>query len=405
MISTGNMALKNLFERFMDSSTIFQNKKVLQPNHYPQKILHRQKQIEEIAKTLAPALKLERPSNIFVYGKPGTGKTLCTKHVGKELIEFSRHKKKPLKTLYINCKLRKVSDTEYRMLAYMISQLGFKVPATGLPTDDLYNTFFNLIDKQKQLILIFLDEIDQLVKKSGDDMLYNLTRINTELEKSQITIIGISNDLRFAELLDARVKSSLSEEETIFPPYNALELQDILHARAVKAFKPGTLEEGVIQKIAAIAAQGYGDARKAIELLRVSGEIAERENKRKVTLEHVDKAEQKIEHDTIIQTIKAQPKQSQAILYSMLLLDQTHSKAFVTGDVYDVYKNLCDRIGLRPLTQRRVSDMIAEFDVLGVITARVVSKGRYGRTRDITIGLNHRLKKELLKLLAKELGF
>lgn len=399
------MTLKNLFERFMDFSTIFQNKRFLQPNHYPQKILHRQQEIEEIAKTLAPALKLEKPSNIFVYGKPGTGKTLCIKHIGKELLEFSHKKRKALKALYINCKLRKVSDTEYRMLAYMISQLGFKVPATGLPTDDLYNTFFNLIDKQKQLVLVFLDEIDQLVKKSGDEMLYNLTRINTELDKAQIAVIGISNDLRFAELLDARVKSSLSEEEIIFPPYNALELQDILQSRAVKAFKANVIEEGVIQKIAAIAAQGYGDARKAIELLRVAGEIAERENTKKVIIDHVDKAEQKIEHDTIIQTIKAQPKQSQAILYSMLLLDQKHSKAFVTGDVYDVYKTLCDKTGLRPLTQRRVSDMIAEFDVLGVITARVVSKGRYGRTRDITIDLNNRLKRELSKLLTQELGF
>ena len=399
------MALKNIFEKIISSGSIFNNKQVLQANHYPSKILHRQEQIQEITQTLAPALKLEKPSNLFIYGKPGTGKTLCSKHVALELQEFANQKHKPVKTLYINCKLRKVSDTEYRMLAFMIKQAGFKVPATGLPTDELYNMFFKIIDKKKQLLIIILDEIDNLVKKAGDEILYNLTRINTELSKAQISIVGISNDLRFEELLDARVKSSLSEEEIVFPPYNALELQDILQERALKAFKKGVLQQGVIQKIAAIAAQGYGDARKAIELLRVAGEIAEREYSAKVTLQHVDKAERKIEHDTIVQAIKAQPKQGQAVLYSMLLLDKQHSKTFYTGDVYSVYKQLCLKTGLRPLTQRRVSDIIAEFDLLGLINARVISKGRYGRTRDITIDLNEGLKKELLNLLARELGF
>jgi cell division control protein 6 len=95
--------------------------------------------------------------------------------------------------------------------------------------------------------------------------------------------------------LDPRVKSSLGEEELVFPPYNALQLQDILKERAESAFKEGTLQEGVIAKCAAYAAREHGDARRALDLLRVAGELAERESSKKITLEHIDAANQKIE--------------------------------------------------------------------------------------------------------------
>jgi len=53
--------------------------------------------------------------------------------------------------------------------------------------------------------------------------------------------------------------------------------------------------------------------------------------------------------------------------------------------VYDTYRELCAPVGLRPLTQRRVSDIIGEFDMLGIINAKVHSFGRYGRTRNISV--------------------
>ena len=47
--------------------------------------------------------------------------------------------------------------------------------------------------------------------------------------------------------------------------------------------------------------------------------------------------------------------------------------------------DLCKTVGLKPLTQRRVSDIIAELDMLGIINSKVISKGRYGRTREIQV--------------------
>ena len=287
-------------------------------------------------------------------------------------------------------------------MAQLCRAFGKEVPATGLPTEEVYRIFINSIDDKKQLLILILDEIDQLVTKTGDGILYNLTRINSELTKCEISIIGISNDLMFTDNLDPRIKSSLSEEELVFPPYNAIQLQDILRQRAHIAFKKGIVEEGVIEKCAAYAAREHGDARRALELFRVAGELAERNNESKITMNHLDHAEEKIEHDRILDIVRTQPKQFQIALYS--ILNVCGDGKIFTGDVYDFYKKTCNKVSIKPLTQRRLSDIIAEFDMLGIINARVISKGRYGRTREITVAIHPSTFPKIEEILRGSLG-
>ena len=391
--------LNKFFENFINQEPIFLNKKVLQSNYTPEEVVHREEQIHQVANILAPCLKGEKPSNLFIYGKTGTGKTLSIKHTTNSLLEVIDNSDNSLKIIYINCKLKKVADTEYRLMAQLAREFGRTIPPTGLPTDEIYKAFFDSVDSEKSIVILVLDEIDQLVKKAGDEILYNLTRINSELENSQISIIGISNDLIFADNLDPRIKSSLSEEDIIFPPYNALQLKDILTTRAKQAFIEGVLEEGVVEKCAAYTAREHGDARRALELLRVAGEIAEREGLSKVMIKQIDKAEEKIERDRIQDIVTTQPKQFQVTLYSILKVEGNKRGVFFTGDVYNVYKEICLTIGLRPLTQRRISDIIAELDMLGIINAKVISKGRYGRTREISVAIPPSSEPKVLKIL------
>ena len=380
--------LTGFFENFLKADTLFQEKKVLQTAYTPEIILHREEQIKQIADILAPAIKMDKPSNIFIYGKSGTGKTVSTKFITEEILKVAAQNSIPLKVAYVNCKLKRVADTEYRLIAQIASEFGPALPPTGLPTDEIYKLFFQRIDSKRQLVILVLDEIDQLVKKAGDEILYNLTRINEELKQSQLSIIGLSNDLVFIDNIDPRVKSSLSEEEILFSPYNALQLQDILKQRAIKAFKPGVLEEGVIEKCAAYAAREHGDARRALELLRVSGEFAERNGFPKVSMDSIDLAEDQIERDRITGILTTQPKQVQATMHSIFVIArQKKAKSIFTGEIYELYKTTCQRIGLRPLTQRRLSDIIGELEMQGIINARIISKGRYGRTREITVGI------------------
>lgn len=398
------MGIDVFFENFLKKDSIFTDKAVLLSSYAPEAVLFREEQLQEVANILAPALRVEKPSNLFVYGKTGTGKTLSVRHVINSMSQIAQNNNILLKAIYINCKLKKIADTEYRLIAQIIKEFGQEVPPTGLPTDEVYNIFYKLLDEKKQVILLVLDEIDQLTRKIGDDVLYNLTRINSETKNSQICLIGISNNLIFVENLDPRVKSSLSEEELIFPPYNALQIQEILRQRAQKAFKEGAMQPGVIEKCSAYAARDHGDARRAIDLLRIAGELAERSGSSIIEITHLDEAERKVETDTILNAIINQPKQFQSVLYALLLVSP-QKKNFFTGEIYEVYKELCKKTKLNVLTQRRVSDILAELDMLGVINAKIISKGRYGRTREISLSLEEALLIKIKEILEKALQF
>ncbi len=398
--------LDKIFDSFNENS-IFKDKFLLQANYQPENIPHRSNEIKQIASILAPALRGEKTSNLFLYGKTGTGKTLSMSYVREELLKrLKKTNDFSLKIEYLNCKLKKVSDTEYRILAELIRKLGGEVPATGLPTQSIYNKFIDMVDSEKQLVILVLDEIDQTVKKISNDFLYNLTRLNAELSKAQISIVGISNNLTFLDELDPRVRSSLSEEEIIFPPYNALQLQDILGRRASEAFREKVVEEGVIAKCAAYAAREHGDARRALDLLRIAGELAERDNSKKIRFKHLDDANEKIEKDKILDVVRSEPKQFQLVLKAIIdLYEKDPNISFFTGDVYNLYQTLCLRNKLENLTQRRVSDIIQEFDMLGIINVRVISKGRGGRMREIKLAISKEIRQKAKVIIENSLDY
>ena len=428
---------QGLFDDLLSGEPIFENKEVLRPSYTPHELPHRNDQINRMATILVSALRGETPSNILIYGKTGTGKTASAKFVSQELESTSQKYDVPCEVEYINCE---VTDTQYRVLAQLANTFIEKnqqviadllddyrelrsaavddesaltdtefdsladlddrideleadademeeVPMTGWPTDRVYSTFFEAVDYHERVVVIMLDEIDKLVEKSGDDTLYNLSRMNSELEKSRISIMGISNDLKFTDFLDPRVKSSLGEEEIVFPPYDANQLRDILQHRADISFKQDALTDDVIPLCAAFAAQEHGDARRALDLLRTAGELAERSQAEIVAEKHVRQAQDKIELDRVVEVVRTLPTQSKIVLFAVILLEKNGVHNINTGEVFNIYKRLCEEIDADVLTQRRVTDLISELDMLGIVNAVVVSKGRYGRTKEMGLSV------------------
>jgi cell division control protein 6 len=398
--------LGEIFDSAVNNS-LFKNKGILQVRYTPESIPHRDKQIKSIASILASTLRGDRPSNLFVYGKTGTGKTLSVQYVQDELLKKASELDVNVKFEYLNCKLKKVADTEYRILAALIKNLGGSVPATGLPTDQVWSKFIELVDNKKQLIIFIFDEIDQAIKKISDNFLYSLTRLNQELKNAQISLIGISNDVTFLENIDPRVRSSLGEEEFVFPPYNAIQLQDILNDRCDAAFNDGVVDDGVIAKCAAYAAREHGDARRALDLLRIAGELSEREGAEIIAEDYIDLANKKMERDKILDIVESEPKQFQLVLYSIMQLTKESDNGgldkLYTGDVYNYYQEVCNNTKTSPLTQRRISDILAEIDMLGLINAKVISKGRHGRTREIRLSVPTNLFDKIEAILAESL--
>ncbi len=385
-----------IFESFAAKGQIFRSKDVLQLSYIPENLPHREQQLKQLAGMLAPALRSEVPSNILIYGKPGTGKTATVRFVGSQLEKVAGEKGIPVRFIYVNAGLRKLTDTEYRLYAYLSNLLGRPFPHTGLPTSQAYETFARAIDEQKSIVILVIDEMDTLVKKNPD-VLYTISRMNSELKTSKISLIGITNDLGILSSADARTRSSLSEEELIFSPYNADQIADILRVRVKAAFFPNVLDEDALLFVAAHAAKAHGDARRALELLRVSGELAEREGKAKLTRENVIKAISKTDTDHVVSVAKTLPQHNKLILKA--ILSHCSEPYIFTGDIYETYEKLAEDSGLSPLTLRRVSDILNEFDSMGLISSKIISRGRYGRTRAVSTKNLYSMKSKLERLL------
>jgi cell division control protein 6 len=380
--------LDDIFNRFLNNTHIFKNREVLRHDYVPEKLPHRDKQIQCLGGIVAPVLRGSPCSNAFIYGKTGTGKTAATKYVLNRLSLKAQELGAPVGICYINCRL---AGTEYRVLSNLCNALDVQVPFTGLAVGEVFDRFKEGLDLQRKIFVVVLDEIDALIKSRGDTLLYELTRVNETLRYGRTSIVGISNDLRFKEFLDPRVLSSLSEEEIVFRPYDAAELQDILWERAQMAFSEGALLDSAVALCAALAAAEHGDARRALDLLRIAGELAEREGASFVTEDNVRQAEKRVEHDRIVEVLGDLPVHSKLVLCSVYLLGKTKVNYSITGDIYGIYCELCDLSGLSPLTQRRVSGLISELDMVGLLNARVVSMGRYGRTKKIRLGIGRNL--------------
>jgi len=381
--------LDGVFEKFVNGAKLFKDREVLRHDYLPEKLPHREEQIRLLGETVAPVLREARCSNIFIYGKTGTGKTAVTKYVLSHLEAKAKEYGAPVKFCYVNCRM---TGSEYRVFANLSQNIGMAIPFTGLSVGEVFDRFRDGLDTSRRIFIVALDEVDALIKARGDSLLYELTRINETLRKSKVSIIGISNDLRLKEFLDPRVFSSLSEEELVFRPYDASELRNILLERSKLSFHEGVLSEAALNICSALAAAEHGDARRALDLLRVAGEVAERQGAKVIAEEHVREAEKHIEHNRVVEALKNLTLHSKLVLLSVYHLGKSSA---TTGEIYDIYNELCGELGAGLLTQRRVGTLVNELDAMGLLNAKVVSMGRYGRTKKIRLEISRTLIRDV----------
>jgi cell division control protein 6 len=376
------------FAKLMEESNIFLDRSALSPHFTPDTLLYRDKQINSIVKALTPSLKGDKGRNLFLYGAPGTGKTSCIKYV------IDKVKVLPLvksKISYMGCK---IYNSRYKVLNKIMSDHMPTYAKRGYGITDIYEKLISWIDQDSKILIVVLDEIDMV--KDLDDLIYTLTRSNSDVKSGGITTVGISNNVSFKEVLDPRSLSTLYETELAFPPYNSTELSDIIRQRAKKALKEGAIDIAAINYAAAIAAKENGDARLALKMLTKAGENAEDGGKSKIEISDIKEAAKSIESDIAYDLVAMLPEHQKLLLYAISLLsiqggkykklsEEVNGTFLLSGEVYEKYASIASSLKKESKSSRWYRKYVSDLEMQGLIEMMNSGKGIRGQTKLIRL--------------------
>lgn len=370
-----------MFER---DQQVFANAEPLDDSYEPEDIRERDEELEKYQRALQPIIDNRPTSNIFLYGKTGTGKTVATKYMLSHLErDAAEYDDVDLSTVWVSCENL---SSSYQVAVALVNtlrenQAKERISTTGYSQQRVFDLLYEELNALGGTVIVVLDEIDNI--GHSDEILYGLPRArsNGYVEDVRPVIIGISNDFQFRENLSPKVKDTLAEKEILYPPYDANQLRSILEPRAEKAFYDGVLSGDVVPLCAAFAAQDTGSARQAIRLLREAGELAQAEEADAVTEEHVRVAQEELEKNQLYEGMQELTTQGHAVLCALAYHQALDEVPIRSRDLYERYVKICDRLDADSVSERRVRDHLSDMNMLGLICVyernEGLSAGRY----------------------------
>nr|WP_254525933.1 orc1/cdc6 family replication initiation protein [Natrinema caseinilyticum] len=374
-----SQSIEDMLLEFDQQEGLIRDRSLLDPNHIVEedRIVGRDRQLQEVTKMLRVALGDNRPPNLFLYGPSGTGKSLITKAVCKNISEICETRDIRFGTIEVNCQdldTLGVAVYELANCAADEAHVEVEVPKHGVATKEKWDELYRIVNENFDSAVFVLDELDMLVGRRDKQepafsrLLYQLSRAgaNNELT-AHISVVAISNDTKMMESVGSRALSSFTPEDVHFDDYDANQLQSILRRRQ-DAFYENVLDDDVIPLAAAFAAQTHGDARKAIDLMRVAGELAEREGDDNVREVHVRQAQDKVEKNRVLEVVRGISTQKKLCLYATAAVAaETDDEAARSTTGYRVYQFLTDAIDAEQYHQETYVNKMKEMTTYSLV--------------------------------------
>ena len=378
----------------LEDGDVFQGDKV-NPDQMPE----REANLNEIHSAIEPTARGENPRNLFLYGKPGQGKTAAVRLKRDQFQRFADQQDLDVKIIYLECTS---ANKSYHVLTTALQKVkGLDKKPRGETLDNLYTELFEYMNEQGGTYIFILDEIDRIKDEQDDELniLYKLPRAYSSEDLDDdvgCSVIGISNDRRFKSDLSPRIKDALYDTEVDFPPYTIAELESILCRRASKGLTDTDLivengdivgvdsnvvADGVIRKCAESAERERGSARQAIDLLGQAATMAHDERATEVTVEHVSKAQREVNKNYIRNMLGDHTTDDLLTLCGLLYLEARGETPVGTSEVHDYYTTYSESVGEEPLVQRRMRDRLQDLQLTGVANVEKVVGGERGGKR------------------------
>jgi cell division control protein 6 len=374
-----SQSIEDMLLEFDNQEGLIRDRALLDPNYVVEedRIVGRDEQLQEVTKMLRVALGDNRPPNLFLYGPSGTGKSLITKAVCHNISRICESRDIQFGTIEVNCQdLDTLGIAVYELVQQAADAAGvpIEVPKHGVATKEKWDELYRIVNEHFNSVVFVLDELDMLVGRRDKQepaysrLLYQLSRAgaNDDLN-AYISVVAISNDTKMMESVGSRAVSSFTPEDVHFDDYDANQLQAILRRRQ-DAFHDDVVDDDVIPLAAAFAAQTHGDARKAIDLMRVAGELAEREGDTRVREKHVRTAQEKVEKNRVLEVVRGISTQKKLCLYATAAVaSQTEGGTARSTTGYRVYQYLTDAIGADQYHQETYVNKMKELTTYSLV--------------------------------------
>lgn len=370
------------------SGGVFANKDLVRSDTIidEDRIVGRDDQLGRVVDNLKPVLRSEGIPDMLLTGPSGTGKSLIIHAVCKQIVELSESQNKNFGVLSINCEGPKTADRAvYRLVKTAADDLDVElgVPQTGVSTDQKLERLYELMRGYYDGVIFILDEIDMLEgpyqEAEYNSLIYQLSRARKLAEfDGPISLTAITNYTDFMKDLNSRAQSSYNPDDIFFDDYDANQLRSILYNRQ-DAFKPESLTDDVVPLVAAFGSQTHGDARKAIDLLRWAGELAERKGGDMVSESDVREAQEKYTENRKLRHISGISTQKKLSIYAVAATihhAKEHPESIPAGPAYKTYQFIAETIDAEKYSRETFVNHVTEQSTYGVLDFERRGKGR-----------------------------